>query len=248
MGFCGNEVAPTVETTDNASTANSTIFFSILRVLQRIRESKNSSGISIWVMPEYSSRQADVFGNQNRFGRIPRILQELAQFLPKFGWEAYNGPMPRFKPKGALEHSAVADLWKHTLSRIPTAYGRLTYLASLRDTSSGVYRHHGLNAIYGREESARAMRESHEQVFAEWMNLDLQTKTADLADYATGLEDPPTIVLKFLATTATSEFQLPDNARAMERKLFRRDFEMVVELLNRGSGGRSSGRASSPRG
>jgi len=63
--------------------------------------------------------------------------------------------MRRFKPKGVLERSAAADLWKHTLSRIPTAYGRLMYLGSLRDPNSGIYRHHGLSAAFGREESGR---------------------------------------------------------------------------------------------
>lgn len=154
--------------------------------------------------------------------------------------------MPRFKLKGALEHSAAADLWKHTLSRIPTVYGRLTYLASLRDTNSGVYRHHGLSTVYGREDSASAMRESHEEAFAEWLNLDLRAKTADLREYAEKLEDPLKVVLRHLASTATSESQLPDDARPMERKLFHRDFDMAVELLRRGFGEHLNGRVSSP--
>ena len=172
----------------------------------------------------------------------------LPLFLAKFDRQAYNGRVPRFKLKGALEHSAAADLWKHTLSRIPTAYGRLTYVASLRDPNSGVYRHHGLSTVYGREESTRAMRESHEQAFTEWLNLDLETKTADLGEFAKGLEDPPDLVLKYLAMTAMSEFQLPDGALPMERKLFHRDFNMAVELLSGGFGGHSTGRGSAPRG
>jgi hypothetical protein len=147
---------------------------------------------------------------------------------------AYNRLVPRFKLKGALERSAAADLWKQTLSVIPTSYGRLAYLASLRDPTSGVYRHHGLSAIYGREESTRALRESHEQAFANWLSLDLETKTADLREYAAALEEPPDAVLKYLATRAAGEFQSPDAARAVERELFRRDFETVVEILSNG--------------
>ncbi|MDP9115300.1 MAG: hypothetical protein M3O20_16675, partial [Acidobacteriota bacterium] len=75
--------------------------------------------------------------------------------------------MPRFKPKGMLERDALADLWKHTLSQIPTVYGRLVYLASLRDPNSGTYRHHGLSASFGREQSIYALRKSHEQTFLE---------------------------------------------------------------------------------
>ena len=145
--------------------------------------------------------------------------------------------MPRFKLKGALERSAAADLWKHTLSGIPTAYGRLSYLTSLRDANSGIYRHHGLTAVFGREDSARALRESHEQAFMEWLELDLEAKTADLRDYITGLEDAPDVVLKYLASSARNEFQLPESARRAERHLFHRDFETAVTLLRYGFGG-----------
>ena len=141
--------------------------------------------------------------------------------------------MPRFKIKGALDRSAVADLWRRTLSGIPTAYGRLAYLASLRDQNSGVYRHHGLAATFGREESTRALRESHERCFMEWLNLDLEVKTADLRDYITGLEDPPAVVLKYLGSAARNEFHLPDSALPMERELFHRDFGTAADLVIR---------------
>src|SRR5579862_3699526 len=98
--------------------------------------------------------------------------------------------MPRFKLKGVLERYAVQDLWKHTLSRIPTLYGRLFYLSSLRDPNSGAYRHHGLSTAFGREESARALQESHEEAFLEWVKLPLSEQKADLTHYLDELEDP----------------------------------------------------------
>ena len=88
------------------------------------------------------------------------------------------GKMPRFKLKGTLERDAVADLWKHTLSQIPTTYGRLVYLASLRDPNSGSYRHHGLSAAFGREQSTYALRTSHEQTFLQWLNLPLPVRAS----------------------------------------------------------------------
>ena len=60
-----------------------------------------------------------------------------------------------------LERTATADLFKNTLSRIPTVFGRLAYLASLRGPDSGVYGHHGLTLMFGREESKRALARSH---------------------------------------------------------------------------------------
>src|SRR5580658_3729115 len=97
--------------------------------------------------------------------------------------------MPRFKPKSVLETSAISDLWKHTLSRIPTLFGRLAYLAGLRDPNSGAYRHHGLSAVFGREESGKALRESHEQAFVEWLKLSLAEKHGDLVSHLARLEE-----------------------------------------------------------
>lgn len=156
---------------------------------------------------------------------------------PQIAHSVYNGPrMPRFKVKGVLERSAIVDLWKRTLSGIPTAYGRLVYLASLRDQTSGVYRHHGLAATFGREDSTRALRESHERCFLEWLSLDLESKTGDLHDYIESLEDPPDVVLHYLKTSAKREYQLPDSSLPMERALFHRDFDAAASLVSRGLG------------
>src|SRR6202171_603321 len=117
---------------------------------------------------------------------------------------AYNGErrnrkMPRFKLKGMLERNALADLWKHTLSQIPSTYGRVVYLASLRDANSGIYRHHGLSAAFGREESLSALRKSHEDAFREWLNLPLPDKSADLVAYFQSLDENPRQVVTYLA-------------------------------------------------
>ena len=112
--------------------------------------------------------------------------------------------MPRFKPKGMLERDALADLWKHTLSQIPSVYGRLVYLASLRDPNSGAYRHHGLSAAFGREQSTYALRKSHEQTFLEWLTMPLTAKNADFRAYfqSVSSEESPQAVVTYLARGA----------------------------------------------
>jgi len=143
--------------------------------------------------------------------------------------------MPRFKSKGTLERTALADLWKHTLSQIPTLYGRLAYLASLRDPNSGVYRHHGLSAAFGREESGKALKQSHESIFSEWLNLALAEKSWNLRTYLQGLDDPQGMVVDHWLRSEQYRAQIPDSARPMESELFHRDMEALLQILRNAS-------------
>jgi hypothetical protein len=153
--------------------------------------------------------------------------------------------MPRFKPKAGLERSAAGDLWKNTLSRIPTQYGKLAYLASLRDPNSGIYRHHGLSDMFGRDESNRVLREHHERAFFEWLNLPMAEQSADLIVYIGSLEDPMATVLDHWFRSRPYKGQVPGAARKMERELFVKDLETLVETLRNGLPEKAEDRASS---
>jgi hypothetical protein len=146
--------------------------------------------------------------------------------------------MPRFKLKGMLERDALADLWKHTLSQIPSVYGRLAYLASLRDPNSGAYRHHGLSAAFGREQSSYALRTSHEQTFLEWLNLSLAAKHKDFRAYfqSVSLDESPQSVIRYLARGARYITQAPDSAGPAQRRQFHMEMETLLELLKNDSG------------
>ena len=87
-------------------------------------------------------------------------------------------PVSQFTSNSILQRSASADLFRNTLSRIPTMFGRLAYLASLRDPNSGVYEQHGLMSIYGDNKSRQALAQSHShsEVFQDWLDLPLHEK------------------------------------------------------------------------
>ena len=55
-----------------------------------------------------------------------------------------------------FDRSPASDLWRHTLSQIPTTFGRLVFLASLRDPNTGAYAHYGFAHRVG-EEAAGAV-------------------------------------------------------------------------------------------
>jgi hypothetical protein len=127
--------------------------------------------------------------------------------------------------------SASADLFKNTLSRIPTLFGRLAYLASLRDPNSGVYKHHGLGAIFGREESRRALGDAHAQIFQQWLILSLGAKHEDLSEYLKSVDDDRTAVLEYWTQAGISGSYLPRSVRKAEQELFEREFAVLLETL-----------------
>lgn len=137
--------------------------------------------------------------------------------------------MPRFKLRGVLERSAGDNLWKHTLSRISTTFGRLVYLASLRDPNSDVYRHHGFSERFGREESIRVLRASHEEVFLEWLGLSLKEKFDDLSQYLVEIEEP--LAVDHWLRTKIYAVHVPTSTGDFERGLFCRDLETLLSML-----------------
>ncbi|MFB3827571.1 MAG: hypothetical protein ACE15B_12435 [Bryobacteraceae bacterium] len=144
--------------------------------------------------------------------------------------------MIRGEPSDKFPRGAAADLWRHTLLRIPTTFGRLAYLASLRDQNTGAYQHHGLAQVFGEEESDRTLRESHEQTFAEWLCYPLEHQKTELDEYLSGLETPLRTVLETWVRYAPYRNFVPGMARETERQLYLADLEILLELLRREHG------------
>jgi hypothetical protein len=130
-----------------------------------------------------------------------------------------------------FDRSAAADLWRNTLSQIPTTFGRLIYLASLRDQNTGTYQHHGLAQLFGSEETDQTLRQSHQQTFSDWLCFNLEQQKDDLEDYLDQLnEDKKTILATWIRLCPYRNF-VPAAAREVERSLFTTDLETVLELL-----------------
>ena len=90
------------------------------------------------------------------------------------------------RSKLAPETGAVSDLWRRTLSQIPSSFGRLVYLASLRNHITGKYDHHGLALVFGEREADRALRQSHISAMTEWLGYGLEEQKTDLNLYLSG--------------------------------------------------------------
>ncbi len=126
---------------------------------------------------------------------------------------------------------AIEDVWSKTLSQVSTTFGRLAYLASLRDPNSGRYRHYGLSQIYGEDEAHRALTASHERVFAEWLNFDLRCQREDLQAYFREAEDHPSDMIQAWTTLKPYVGLTPIGAGDAERFLYTSDLELILELM-----------------
>ncbi len=126
---------------------------------------------------------------------------------------------------------AKHDVWARTLSQIPTTFGKIVYLASLRNENSGRYQHFGLAQLYTDDEADAVLRLSHEEAFGEWLNFPLAQQRGDLERYLESIEDEKSAVLRTWLTLAPYRNLIPAQAGAAERELYVSDLELILELL-----------------
>ncbi len=74
----------------------------------------------------------------------------------------------------------IQDFATSSLAAIPSDYGRLLYVALLRDLASGRYQHEGLAAIYPEEAVQQALDYCHEELFARILETPLEQQEWDL--------------------------------------------------------------------
>jgi hypothetical protein len=126
---------------------------------------------------------------------------------------------------------AAADLWRHTLSQIPSTFGRLVYLASLRDQNTGRYEHHGLAQIFGELDADEALRESHVRTFAEWLCYNLEQQKADLDLYLSSFQPDKRTILNTWIRLSPYRNLVPASVREPERRLYLADLEALLDIL-----------------
>ena len=145
--------------------------------------------------------------------------------------------MKRTEDHAALGRGAVSNLWRNTLSQIPSVFGRLVYVSSLRNPNNGHYEHHGLALIFGEEDANKALKKSHLDLFAAWLTFSLDQQKADLDIYLSGLPDKREVVLENWIKLAPYRNLIPGSVRGVERKLYINDLTALLKVLMYGAGG-----------
>jgi hypothetical protein len=136
-----------------------------------------------------------------------------------------------WKGEKAFDRSAASDLWRHTLGQIPTTFGRLVFLSTLRDANTGVYSHYGFAQKVGLENAEEALRQSHWRCFCEWLGFTLEQQKADLDFYLSSIDSDRKTILKTWSRTKPYRNLIPAAAIEVERRLYINDLEALLELL-----------------
>jgi len=144
--------------------------------------------------------------------------------------------MKRSEGHIALDRGAVSNLWRNTLSQIPSVFGRLVYVSSLRNPNNGRYEHHGLALIFGEEDANKALKKSHLQIFMEWLTFNLEQQKADLEVYLQGLPDDRATVLENWIKLAPYRNLIPGSIRGVERRLYIADLTALLEVFRNVAG------------
>jgi hypothetical protein len=145
--------------------------------------------------------------------------------------ELEDGTVRESKTIRGFHRNPASDLWRNTLSQIPSVFGRLVYLTSLRNHNNGVYEHHGLAMVFGDDVANRALQEAHQNAFAEWLNYSLEQQKADLDLYLSSLStNKRTIVETWLKLTPYQNLA-PAAIMDMERELYVADLRALLDLL-----------------
>ncbi len=84
--------------------------------------------------------------------------------------------------------NVVDDVSSGTLAGFQTEYGKLVYLASLRDLASGRYVHAGLEAVYGRGDVHEGLWQAHKEICKRILEMPLAGQEPDLASCLRGFE------------------------------------------------------------
>ena len=130
-----------------------------------------------------------------------------------------------------IDRDAGGVLWRRTLSQIPSLFGRLAWLASLRNPNTGLYEHHGLAVLFGKDGSNKALRLSHLACCREWLNSSLRDQMADLRLHLAMQAEQSGEVLENWKELGYWRTILPASIRAAERQLYLAEVETLLTVL-----------------
>jgi hypothetical protein len=125
----------------------------------------------------------------------------------------------------------IQDFTTTTLAAIPSLFGRLMYLASLRDLSSGRYEHAGLFALHPEEAVQQALVKCHEEVFERILETSLAAQEEDLRACLEAMPDSLRLTVSHWQRMEAYRVLLPEQSPDYLKELFCSNLRALLEVL-----------------
>lgn len=125
----------------------------------------------------------------------------------------------------------IHDFAVTTLAAIPNDFGRLTYIASLRDLSTGRYEHAGLAALYPLDAIQEALKLCHEEVFQRILETPLVLQEEDLKNCLNGMEGPLRSTVAHWRQMEAYRVLMPEDSPDYLKELFCSNLRALLEIL-----------------
>lgn len=125
----------------------------------------------------------------------------------------------------------IHDFAASTLAGIPTAFGRLAYLASLRNLATNIYEHAGLAALYPLEAVRQALEQCHDELFERILETPLTLQEEDLRAYFASLPAEMDFTVSNWRRLQAYRALLPAEAPDYLKELFCSNVRAILEIL-----------------
>lgn len=130
-----------------------------------------------------------------------------------------------------LNRTIIKDFTSRSLAAIPTDFGRLLYLSSLRDLASGRYLHEGLLAMYPEEAVQQGLNFCHQEIFFRVLEGQLEHQEWDLRSCVAALEGEFWGKLARCRETQFYRLLVPADTPPYLRELFHARVGALLDLL-----------------
>src|SRR5262245_30334003 len=125
----------------------------------------------------------------------------------------------------------IRDFTATTLAAIPNVFGRLIYIASLRDLSSGRYEHSGLAAVYSPDAVQEALKFCHLEIFTRVLEMPLSLQENDLTECLDNMPGPIEDTVAHWRQLESYRILPPEDAPDYLRELFFSNLRVLLEIL-----------------
>lgn len=140
----------------------------------------------------------------------------------------------------------VEDITARTLAAVATEFGKLLYISSLRDISTGDYMHEGLISKYSPESVQQALGYCHKEIFLRVLEMPLEQQEWDLRACLENMEGEFGGKLRRWRETEFYRLLIPAETPEYLKVLFLANVEALLDLVLEERAKRSPGASSSP--